>query len=78
MKLLRPCLALPFLLLAACRQDADPVAPEEPRGREETRSIRNTEAIGYSGNAVADKVDSALDVNDQRKDQLDQALDAQQ
>ena len=41
------------------------------QGREETRNIRNTEAIGYSGNAIANEVDSALDANDQRKDQLD-------
>jgi len=77
MKLLHSCLAL-SLLLSACHPDADPVAKEEPRGREETRTIRNTEAVGYSGNAVADKVDSALDTNDQRKEQLDREMDAQQ
>ena len=48
------------------------------QGREETRSIRNTEAIGYSGNAIADKVDGALDANDQRKQELDRALEQQE
>jgi hypothetical protein len=61
------------LLLIACKPE-EPVADKrEPQGREETRSIRNTEAIGYSGEAIADKVDSALDANDQRNQQLQQA-----
>lgn len=73
-------LALSLLLvLSACREQPEPTrSPPEPRGREETRSIRNTEAIGYSGEAVADKVDTALDANDQRKEQLDKALETQE
>ncbi len=64
-------------LLAACSKPAEPAADEaKPQGREETRGIRNTEAIGYSGNAVADKVDSALDANDQRMEQLNKAVEA--
>ncbi|MFA5938268.1 MAG: hypothetical protein WC809_02840 [Sinimarinibacterium sp.] len=72
-------LAAALLGLGGCGQ-----SPEEPRkprsteGREETRNIRNTEAIGYAGNAIADKVDSALDTNDQRKEQLDEELEAQE
>ncbi|HSW15185.1 MAG TPA: hypothetical protein VLI06_20215 [Solimonas sp.] len=78
MKSLYLCLA-PALLLAACNGGPEPVAAQpEPQGREETRNIRNTESIGYSGNAIADKVDGTLDTSDQRKGQLDQALDAQQ
>lgn len=64
-------------LLAAC-EDRDPPPPMEPlEGREETQSIRNTEAIRYAGDAIADKVDAALDANDQRQRQLDAELDAQ-
>lgn len=65
-------------LLAACngREAPPPVDPVD--GREETRNIRNTEAIGYAGDAIADKVDAALDANDQRQQQLDAELEAQQ
>lgn len=64
-----------FAALAACSpspQPAPPSAPPAPAGRPETANIRNTEAIGYSGNAIADKVDKALDANEQRKQQLDE------
>lgn len=46
-------------------------------GREETRSIRATEALGYSGDAIADQVDAALDASEQRGDALDAQLEAQ-
>jgi len=67
------------LLLAGCGgPDRDqPPAPQAPQGREETQGIRNTEAVGYAGDAIADKVDAALDANDQRKEQLDAEIDAQ-
>lgn len=66
------------LLLSACEpHDPQPVDPQAPEGREETQAIRNTEAIGYAGDAVADKVDAALDANDQRKAQLDAAIDGE-
>ena len=55
------------LLLAACSHDEPPPPPKkEKQGRAETQSIRNTEAIGYSGNAIANKVDDALNKNDQQ------------
>jgi hypothetical protein len=62
-------------LLTACGGGE---APPEGRaeGREETRGIRNTEAIGYAGGAIADQVDAALDANDQRREQLDADIDA--
>ena len=70
---------LPLLLLAACgappADDRRPVA--EPEGRAETRGIRDTDAIGYGGSGVADKVDAALDANDERKQALDEAIDSQ-
>ncbi|AXQ28622.1 hypothetical protein D0B54_07980 [Solimonas sp. K1W22B-7] len=64
-------------LLAACSKPTEPAADEaKPQGREETRGIRNTEAIGYSGNAIADKVDTVIETNEQRMDQLNKAVEA--
>ncbi|ULQ46228.1 hypothetical protein JN531_014110 [Flagellatimonas centrodinii] len=68
----------PLLSLAACgapQDDARPVS--EPEGRLETQSIRNTDAVGYGGSGIADKIDAALDANDQRKQALDEAIDSQ-
>lgn len=71
---------LASLLLSACGagEPPPPVEPQgvEPQGREETRSIRRTEAIGYSGDAIADRVDGALDATDERKAKMDAALEA--
>ena len=61
-------------VLAACG-GATPPAEERSEGRDDTRGIRNTEAVGYSGDAIADRVDGALDANDQRREQLDAALE---
>ncbi|MES2884095.1 MAG: hypothetical protein V4709_04785 [Pseudomonadota bacterium] len=63
--------------LAACGKQPEVPKPGEPQSRAETEAIRNTEAVGYAGDAIANKVDSALDANDQRKAQLDAAMDAQ-
>ena len=49
------------LMLTACSAQEEP-----PPGRAETQSIRNTDAVGYSGSAIADKVDGALNATDQR------------
>lgn len=43
-------------------------------GREETRLIRNTESVGQAGDAVGDKVDAAIEANEQRTEQLDRQL----
>jgi hypothetical protein len=57
--------------LAGCSPPAEePVAAQAPEGREETRNIRNTEAVGYSGPAIADRVDAALDAGEARDRQL--------
>ena len=66
-----------LLLLAACGSSEPDTTASTPthEGREETRAIRNTEAIGYSGDAIADKVDAALDANDEHKKKLDEAID---
>ena len=65
-----------MLLLAACSPPPEDPPPSN-QGRPETRGIRATEGIGYSGNAIANKVDKALDANDQRKDNLDKEIDQQ-
>lgn len=74
-----PLLALgALLLLAGCgqRDDSGKIESRAGQGREETRGIRNTENIGYAGNAIADKLDGALDANDARKGELDRQLQA--
>lgn len=70
-------LAVAAVSLAACGKQPEVPKPGEPQGRTETQPVRNTEAIGYSGDAIANKVDGALDANDARKDELDKAMDAQ-
>ena len=64
------------LLLAACSQDEPPPPEKPPQGRAETRSIRNTEAVGYSGNAIADKVDGALNKTDEAAKKSQDAADS--
>lgn len=65
-------------LLSACHPKNPPEhVDQQQQGREETQGIRNTEAIGYAGNAIGDKVDAALDANDQAKQKMDDAIDAQ-
>ncbi|MFT4045631.1 MAG: hypothetical protein QM661_02950 [Solimonas sp.] len=61
--------------LAACHPKDKPqhVDGVPPQGREETRGIRNTEAAGHAGNAVADKVDAALAANDQARRKIGDA-----
>lgn len=59
--------------LAACGAPEEPPAePKPPQGRAETRSIRNTDAVGYSGSEIADKVDGALDASEERNKRLEQ------
>ncbi|MDP3858206.1 MAG: hypothetical protein Q8Q73_10660 [Stagnimonas sp.] len=66
------CLCL-LLALAACKPAESPVvqSPAEPEGRAETQGIRNLDAVGVSGSAIADKVDGALDAAEQRKRELE-------
>ena len=59
-------LLLLVFVLSACGQDEPPPPKKAPEGRAETQSIRNTEAVGYSGKAIADKVDNALQKNDEQ------------
>jgi hypothetical protein len=61
------------LLLAGCGPDPAPPRPEATTGREETRGIRNTEAIGVPGERIADKVDGALDSTEEQRKKMDEA-----
>lgn len=66
-------------LVAACSPKVDQDGKRQSlagEGREETKGIRNTENIGYAGNAIGAKVDAALDANDQRTETLDRQLEA--
>ena len=73
---MKRALIVAALALAACSQE-EPPPPEkkEPQGRAETRSIRNTDAVGYSGSAVADKVDGALTANEEAVKKKQQEAD---
>ena len=58
-------LVLPLLAtLSACEIESSDAPAPVVEGREETRGIRNTREIGVSGDAIADRVDSALDANE--------------
>lgn len=69
-------LVMSAVLLSACGAgESEPKAEHAAgEGREETGLIRNTENVGQSGDAIADKVDRALDANEQRTEQLDRQL----
>lgn len=70
----RTTLLLAALLVAACNdRDEPPVERRAPEGRAETQSIRNTDAVGYDGSATADQVDAALDANERRAQQQQEA-----
>jgi hypothetical protein len=69
------------LMLAGCTSP-DPPAPKdrepgEYRGRADTKSLRNADAVGYDGAAIQKKLDAALDKNEQRAAGLDQQIEAQ-
>lgn len=63
--------------LGACGKKPEVPKPGEPQGRTETTSIRTTKNLGYAGDAIADKVDGALDTSDRHKTDLDAAIDTQ-
>lgn len=69
---------MPLLLamLAGCDVSSSDTPKPKIEGREETKNIRNTREIGVSGDAIANRVDSALDANDAHARQLKE-MDAQ-
>ena len=70
-------LVLPAALFAGCGEAPPPAQTSSEEGRPETATIRATESIGVAGDAIGDKVDAALDVNDARKEELDKAMQGQ-
>ena len=69
------------LMLFGCTSP-EPPAPkdQEPakyQGRDDTKSLRNADAVGYDGAAIQKKLDAALDKNDQRAADLDKQIEAQ-
>ena len=69
------------LMLAGCTSP-DPPAPKDQesgkyQGRDDTKSLRNADAVGYDGAAIQKKLDAALDKNDQRAADLDKQIEAQ-
>lgn len=74
----RPLAVVALLLsLAACGPaEPPPTQDPPPEGRAETKSIRNTSAIGYDGKGIAKSVDKALDANDQHVKQVEQQSNA--
>lgn len=75
MKRVLVCLAL---LVSACGSSDEPApAPPPPSGRAETQAIRNTEAVGTGGAAIADKVDAAIDTTAEADRKLKEEADRQ-
>jgi len=66
-----------LIALVACGKKPEPGKPIAPEGRAETQGIRNTQAIGMSGPALARQLDAALQENDQRKEMLDAAIESE-
>ena len=70
--------ALMFALsLTACSNPEPPKAVNDYQGRDDTKSLRNADAVGYDGAAIQEKLDGALDKNDQRAADLQKQIDAQ-
>ena len=64
--------AVLVVTLTACGRSEDD-HERQPRAKNDLELIRNTEKIGYSGDAVADKVQGAIDANANRPEHLEQA-----
>lgn len=62
------------LALTACSAPSDePKVDQERVGREETQTIRNTKEIGMSGDAMANRVDGALDASEKHAEEMKKA-----
>ena len=68
------------LLVSACGSSDEPAPQPQPppaTGRAETQAIRNTEAVGTGGAAIADKVDAAIDTTAEADRKLKEEADRQ-
>ena len=68
-------LLLAFVFSACAPHVATSGALSPPQGRAETQSIRNTDAVGTGGAAVADKVDDALNKTEEATKKNQEAAD---
>lgn len=73
----KPWIALGAAMLLVACAPREPEGKASDQGRPETKAIEAADPLGYEGKAIRKKVDQALDANDQRKDQLDRAIDQQ-
>lgn len=61
--------------LVACSQSEPPKPIVSDHGRPETRSVEASNAIGYNGTAMRQKLDKALDANDAQTQKMNQAAE---
>jgi hypothetical protein len=68
-----------LLALAGCGGTEDDAGKKPPKkeGRAETQSIRNTQAIGVNGKAIADKLDDALYKTEQHAKETERQTEEQ-
>jgi outer membrane biogenesis lipoprotein LolB len=64
------------LLLAGCSPASSPQSKDKPQGRHETKGLEGASAAGYDGKAIRKSVDTTLNKNDERNQELEQGLKA--
>lgn len=73
----KPLMFLLAVLAAACAPDEPPPEQKPPVGRAETQAIRNTEAVGVPGGAIADKVDGVIEQSEDADRKLQEEAERQ-
>ncbi|ACM18755.1 hypothetical protein Geob_0386 [Geotalea daltonii FRC-32] len=61
-------------ILAGCSSSSQPQGGEKYQGREETKKLEGASAVGYDGTAIRKNVDNTLNKNDDRNQDLDEAM----
>ena len=64
------------LLLAGCSPANPPQSKDTPQGRRETKGLEGASAAGYDGKAIRKSVDTTLNKNDDRNQELEKELKA--
>jgi hypothetical protein len=66
------------LLLAGCSPSSPPQSQAAPQqqGRRETKGLEGASAVGYDGKAIRRSVDTTLNKNDDRNQELEKELKA--
>jgi PBP1b-binding outer membrane lipoprotein LpoB len=62
------------LLLAGCSPASPPQSEAKPQGRQETKGLEGASAVGYDGKAIRKSVDTTLNKNDERNQELEKEL----